>query len=379
MVAGDAPLRSGIQPALICGLGARSRQTVVKAPRERAGLAMAGLVRVLAGRFLGHDGQHAQGWGPVFGLPRQALSQVLQRLERRALGGALAGQVGDSVQPLLPHGAQRREQRADGLADARGRLRQQVAASGQRSVGGLGQVALALTEGAWRKVQRAQCRVTRLAVGGLLPCPMLEGHTALQQALFQLGRAEHLEQLALGLAGDVEVHQGQGQFLHAACAAEQGAVGQQLRPVQMATVFGDVFGLPADRLHLLQAAASRVVAVGPAAQAQRAAHRFQRDLRLVVQRASAGHDGLSLQAFQGGGRGGETAVQVAALGRELAQAAHRDGVGPGAPARRCRWRRSVVFGRPLSHAGRCAPAPAPPRRPGWVAPAGRPPARRSGR
>ena len=378
MVAGDAPLRCGVQPALVCGLRPRSRQAVVEAPGERAGLPVAGLVRVLAGRFLGHDGLHAQGRGPVPGLPRQVLSQVLQRLKRRALGGAFAGQVGDPVQPLLPHGAQGGEQRADGLADARGGLCQQVAATGQRPVGGLGQAALALTEGARRKSQGAQRRVTRLAVGGLLLGPMLEGGAALQQALFQFGRAEHLEHLALGLADDVEVHQGQRQFLHTALAAEQGAVGQQLRPVQVAAVLGDVLGLAADGLHLLQAAASRVVAVGPAAHAQRATHGFQRHLRLVVQRASAGHDGLALQAFQGGGGGGETAVQIAALGRELAQAAHRDGVGPGRPARR-RRRRGPVCGQRLSHAGRCVPAPAPPRLPGRGAPAGRPPARHAGR
>ena len=111
--------------------------------------------------------------------------------------------------------------------------------------------------------------------------------------------------------------------------AEQGAIGFELGPVQMAAVLRNVVGMPADRLDLLQAVAAGIKAVGTAAHPQAAAAAFQREFALVAG-ATARHDGsLAEQTFEGGGGRGEAAVEITRLGGELAQAADGNGAGPG--------------------------------------------------
>ena len=318
-----AALRGRVEPALVDGLLPRRGQAVVEAAGQGAGVAVASLVGVLARLLLRHQRQHAQR------AARGALAQALQRVQRRDAAGALAGQVGQLVDALPRHRAQQREQRAHGLADAGGRLRQQAAPRDGGAVHGLGQLALAGPEIARREAQLRQPHVARAAVrgfpggpGGELAAARLEGRLEL------FGTAELLQRL-LGLRVDVVVNQRQRQLGHPVRAAVQRAVSLQLRPVQLAAVVGDVLDPAADGLDLFQATAARVVAVGAPPHAQGSAHAFERDLRLVVGAPARSHQLLAVEALQRGGRGREAAVQVARLGGELAQAAHRHGVRPG--------------------------------------------------
>jgi hypothetical protein len=150
---------------------ARRGQAVVEAARQRAGLAVAGLVGVLAGLVARDEFQHAQ---RRLG---QARAQALQCVQRQLAPGRLGGQIEHLVQPaagaagIRRHGAQQREQRAHGLADAGGRLRHQAAARAGGAVHRLGQFALAGAEGRHRKGQRAQRLVPGRPVGGLLRRP----------------------------------------------------------------------------------------------------------------------------------------------------------------------------------------------------------------
>jgi hypothetical protein len=171
-------------------------------------------------------------------------------------------------------------------------------ARGGGAVDRFGQVALAGPERRLRKGQRLQRPVAGLAVAGLLPRPAQEGLAALRQHVLQFVGTEDLPQFDLGLARDIDVHQRQRDLGQLAGAAEQRAVGLQLRPVQLPAVLGDLVRVPADGLDLFQAAPPRVVAVGTAAHAQRAAGGFQRDLGLVVLAASLRHRGLAHAALR---------------------------------------------------------------------------------
>ena len=292
---------------------------------------MAGLVGVFTGGVLGDHRHHAQGRAVQVVLVVQAGragAQPFQRLQRREPPGALAGEVGDLVDALTRHRPQQWEQGAHGLADTGGRLGQQAAAAGRRAVHRLGQATLPGAERPRRKRQLQQRRVPRLAVQRLLPGPAQERGAALLKGLRQFGGAEDLAQHHLGLAVDIEIDQRQRQLGQAAGPAEQRAIGLQLRPVQVATVLGDLVGVAAQGLDLLQAAAAGVVTVGPPAYPQRAALALQHQLGLVVGAAARCHGELALDALQRGGRGREAPVQVTPLGGELAQRTHRHGVGP---------------------------------------------------
>jgi hypothetical protein len=233
--------------------------------------------------------------------------------------------------PLHRHGAQQREQRAHGLADAGGRLRQQAAALGGRAVHGFGQVALAGAEGRLRERPAAAAPASRAARCRASCCAQARKAAALRQQRVQLVGAEDLAQFDLGLA-PTSKYTSASAIRQAAGAAEQRAVGLQLRPVQQAAVGADLVRVAADGLDLFQAAAPRVVAVGAAAHAQRAAGLcfvvgaapLQGDLGLVVGPAplrtdrwvqASGPSGLPARWRTGR----EAPVQVAALGGELAQ------------------------------------------------------------
>ena len=99
MLQGHAALGGGVHPALRHCVLACGRQAVVEASGQRAGVAVAGLVRVLAGLILGHQGQHAQR------LAGQAGAKACQCLQRRQAARALASEVGDLVDALAGHGA----------------------------------------------------------------------------------------------------------------------------------------------------------------------------------------------------------------------------------------------------------------------------------
>ena len=98
----DRPLRRRVEPAGADRVGAGRRQPVVEAARQRARVAVAGLVRVFAGLVLGDDRQHAQRTA------RGGRPQSGQRSHRAGAAGALAGQVGDLVDARRRHRPQHR-------------------------------------------------------------------------------------------------------------------------------------------------------------------------------------------------------------------------------------------------------------------------------
>ena len=284
---------------------------------------MAGLVGVHTGLLLGHHQHHAQR------LPFGLAAQRTQGFQCRHAAGALAGEVSQLVDALPGHGAQAREQRAQCLANAGGRLGQQATAVHRGAIDRFGQLALPLSKRQAGKRQLMQRPVARAAVQRFLLRPSGEQGATLVEGFFQLGNATQLLEFGLGLRGHVKVDQRQRHLGQLAAAAEQSAIGLQLRPMQLTPVFRDVVGASTDGLDLFQAAVARVVTIGPAAQVQRADIALQRDLGFVVLTSAAGHQALTLEPFHGGGRRRESTVQVAALGSEFAQGPDRHGVGPG--------------------------------------------------
>ena len=124
-----------------------SRQPVVKTPGQWAGIAVAGFVGVLARFVARHQLQHTQ---------RQcgcAVGQARQRIQRHLPPRGFGRQKKHLVDTLRGRGLEQREQRAHGLANARGCLRQQAAARHCGLVHGLGQRALARAKAAKRKRQ----------------------------------------------------------------------------------------------------------------------------------------------------------------------------------------------------------------------------------
>ena len=318
----DLTLGRAIQPAQGDRLLAGGGQAVVEPAGQRTGVAVAGLVGVLATLVLGHQRQHPQ--RPA----RNPRAQLAERLQGRDAPRALAGQVGQLVDALHWHGPKHREQCAHRLADPGWRLGQQAAPVGGCAVDRFGQFALSGAERVFRKRQACQRRVASGTVRCLLLRPGEEGRAALRQDLVQLVGAEDLPQFNFGLARDIEVDERQGDFGQATAAAEERAVGLQLRPMQLPPVFRDVVRVSADGLDLLQAAAPRVIAVGAAANAQSAHGGLQRDLGLVVLPTALRDRALTRQSLECCRGGREAPVQVAALRRELAEFADGDGVGP---------------------------------------------------
>ncbi|EGJ10285.1 hypothetical protein RBXJA2T_08163 [Rubrivivax benzoatilyticus JA2 = ATCC BAA-35] len=80
-------------------------------------------------------------------------------------------------------------------------------------------------------------------------------------------------------------------------------------------------------LDLLDQRAPQVDTVGTAAHAQLLPAAFERDLALVPGAAARGDAAVASDAFGGRRCRRETQVQVAGLGREGTQRAHRHGVG----------------------------------------------------
>ena len=147
----------------------------------------------------------------------------------------------------------------------------------------------------------------------------------------QVFRAVGFAQRGFLLFDDVEIDQRQFQFVQPPLGAQQPAVDFRLGPVQGAVVGGHQIEITAEGFHLLQAVALGVVAIGAAAHFQVFELATQSDLVFVALAPATGHHGVAGDAFLGGGRRREPQVQVAGLGRELAQGAHRHGVGVGRP------------------------------------------------
>ncbi|CRR31682.1 hypothetical protein PAERUG_E15_London_28_01_14_08690 [Pseudomonas aeruginosa] len=129
-----------VQPARLHGGGAGRRQAFVEALGQGTGLAVAGLVRVLAGLVPRHQFQHPHRQSA--GLPFQAT----QGMQREGPARGLGGQEEQPVQALPGHRLELREQRADGLADPGRRLGHQATTGGGGLVHRLRQLPLAVAE-----------------------------------------------------------------------------------------------------------------------------------------------------------------------------------------------------------------------------------------
>ena len=150
----DVALGRGVQPSTGHGFLACRGKAVVEARGERAVIAVAGLVGVSAAFLLGDDRENPQAGVRCTRGTRRAGAQTVQRLERRDSSRALAGQVGQLVDPSPGHGPERREQGAHGLADPGWRLSHQAATTCCCAVHRLSEVSLTRPELAFREGKR---------------------------------------------------------------------------------------------------------------------------------------------------------------------------------------------------------------------------------
>ena len=234
------------------------------------------------------------------------------------------------------HRLEQREQRAQGLADAGGRLGQQATPGGGAgtlcvgvcgAVHGHGQLALPGAKRGQRKAQPRQGGVALLAVRGLAVRP---GQVALAlrgKERLQRGGGVFLHQHGLGMGGGVHVDQRKLEPRHPARLAQQVAVHLGLGPVQRAVVGAHAVQRAAVGLDFFELAQRRVPAIGAAAHRQVVVRAGQRHLGLVAGAAALLHRTVALHAFERAGGGGEAQVQVTRAGRELAQRAHGHHVG----------------------------------------------------
>ncbi|MNV19571.1 hypothetical protein D3C71_1104420 [compost metagenome] len=305
------------------GCCARGRQPVVKAPGQRARLPVTGLVRVFTGLVARHQLQHAQGQR------RCAVGQARQRIQRHLPPRGFGGQKEHLVDVLRWRCLEQWEQRAHGLANARGRLGQQAAARHCRLVNGLGQRALAGAKVAKRKRQRGQCRIARGTVGHLLFGPGNEALALGLEVLAQVVGATTLGEHRLLLRAHVLINQRHVDVRQLLLLAQQPAIHLGLRPVQVAVRCGLAVQPPLEGLDLVDALLRGVVAIGPAAHAQALVTAAQCHLGAVACTPARRCHRMARYALQRGGCGRKAQVQVALFGGELAQLAHRHGVGHG--------------------------------------------------
>ena len=259
---GDLPHLGAVHAGGVHGGDAGGRQAVVKTFCQRAGIAVAGFVRMLAGFVARHQFQRAQGQaGRVRLQPRQA---VEHELAARGFGAQGVELIGASHR----QGAQRREQRAHRFANAGGRLGQQAAVVRVGAVDGLGQFALAGAEVAKRKRQLPQRGVAALSVVGFLLGPVQETFAQGLEGGAQIGRAVGLKQHRFGVFVEVEIDQGDLDLLPALLFTQQPAVGAGLRPVQGAVVLGHALHRASVGFHFLHPPCVGVHAVGTPAHQQ---------------------------------------------------------------------------------------------------------------
>ena len=190
-----------VQPGGLRRRLARGGQAVVEASRQRAGLAVAGLVRVLAGLVARQAFEYPQ---------RQARgsAQPLQRVQRQLPAGGAGGEEEQAVGALVGHGAQAGEHRGHGLADAGGGLGQQVARAGVGAVHIGRQFALPGAERGKGKRKRRQGLVPCMPVQLIGPGP---GEVPLAQVLEEVPQrigGAGLGQHRFLPAVDVEIDQG---------------------------------------------------------------------------------------------------------------------------------------------------------------------------
>ncbi|MNP09769.1 hypothetical protein D3C76_1018860 [compost metagenome] len=303
--------QGALRRRLACG-----RQAVVEPLGQWAGLAVAGLVGVLAGFVPGDQFQGAQG-----GL-RGSLGHLPKGIQRQRPARGLGRQEKQLVELLRDHGLEQRKQRAQGLADARAGLGHQAAPGAHRLVQGLGQLPLALAELRVGKRQRLEALVT-LGQAALLALGPGQEALALgfEEGAQGIGTVVFADQ-RLAVVVDVQVHQRYLDGGQLPRLAQEPGIDLGLGPVQLAMVGRLARQVAAVGLDLLQAVGDRVVAVGTAAHLQALVMAFEGDFRLIAGSTPGHHPTVAFDTLLSRGRWGEAQVQVTHLGTELAQGAH---------------------------------------------------------
>ena len=257
---------------------------------------------------------------------RRGIADPAQGIEGQLPTRGLGAEKEDLVDAGDRRGLEHREQRADGLADAGGRLGHQAPAPGGGAIDRFGEHTLAGTEIGMNEPQLAQSRIPSPTVGHLATRPFQEGTALGLEELLERRGVDVLDQYRLLAARHVEVDQRDPQPVERQLLAHEPAVHPGLRPVQMAMIGGHGGEVAAMGLDLLELLKLRVVAVRPAPHAQRAEGAGEADLGLVMRRSPGGYQLMTGDAFLRARRGREAQVQVARARGELAQAAHGDDV-----------------------------------------------------
>ena len=303
------------------GRAARCRQPVVEAARQRARIAVADLVGVLARLVARCQVEHSQAQR------RSTAAQRLHRLQRQAAPRALGRQVVDLVDLLAGAGFQEAEHGGHRLADAGRRLRHQAAAQARRVVDAFRQLALAGAKAIERELQRGQGIVTCGTVRQLLVGPRNEAFAQRLEVRLEFRRAAVLQQrLGLLLLPDVEVDQRHRHRRQPVQPAQQVPVDLGLRPMQGTVVGRHALQIALEGLDFLDLCVRKIETIGPSAHAQMPILAADGDLGLIARAAPRRHALVAGNALLRGGRGREAQVQVALPGRVIAQRAHGDGV-----------------------------------------------------
>ncbi|MDT4831904.1 hypothetical protein FQZ97_654350 [compost metagenome] len=322
---GDLAQGLAIQPAPLRSRLARRGQTVVEAPGQGTGFAVAGAFRVFAGLVAGHQLQYAQG----------GCADLAQSVESQLAARCLGGKEEHLVQGLALEGLEQREEGAEGLADAGGRLGHQAAAGAHGLVHGFGELALAVAESGMGKGQGFQRGIACAGMGQLLFGPGDEALALLLEEGSQVAGPVALGEQGFLLAADIEIDQRQFDLRQRLLLAEQPAVDLELCPMQLPVVGRHALEVAAVGLHFLQAALRRVVAIGATAYPQRTELAAEGQLGLVALATAAGHQDMAGHAFLGGGCGREAQVEVAAFRGEFAECTHGYAVGHGQVCAHC--------------------------------------------
>ncbi|MNN37138.1 hypothetical protein D3C81_1510720 [compost metagenome] len=173
-----------------------------------------------------------------------------------------------------------------------------------------------------REGQRHQPGIARLTVGDLALGPLQEAPATGLEEGAQGGGVVALLLHAFALAQDVEIDHGDVDPGQPARLAQQPAVDLGLRPVQCPVVGGHLDPFAAHGLDFLEPVGGGVVAIGAAPHVQSFEHAGEGYLRFIARPAPARDHAVARYAFLCGGRGREAQVEIARLGRELAQRPH---------------------------------------------------------
>ncbi|MNL13630.1 hypothetical protein D3C87_1345420 [compost metagenome] len=318
-----------VQQAHFTGRLTRRWQAIVETLGQRAGFAVASLVRMLASLVPSDHLQNPQ--GRRIGAVENHLRGVKCQFAPRGF----SGQEKHLVQLLRRQGFEHREQGTDGFADAGRRLSHQATAGTDGLEHRFGEMTLARAETGMGKFQLLRRAIAPFAMDHFLFGPVQKQQAMLLEKRLQLPGAERLDQAGFFFADDVKVDQRQIDLLKLQFLAHQPAVDLCLRPMQL-TVVGRLLAQVATvGFDFLQAVLRRIVAVRPALDLQAFEQPFEGDFTLVALAAPGCHRAMADNTFQRRWRRCEAQVKVPDLGGELTQRPHGNAVAQASCSAHC--------------------------------------------